>query len=47
LASRSGDAEATVRFRNAHGSYKDFPSLKKVPDLDQAKIEALKDRLTF
>jgi competence ComEA-like helix-hairpin-helix protein len=41
------DSEAIVRFRDAHGPYKDFSSLKKVPDLDQAKIDALKDRLAF
>jgi hypothetical protein len=41
------DAETVVRFRDAHGPYKDFSSLKKVPDLDQAKIDALRDRLTF
>jgi len=41
------DADAIVRFRDAHGPYKDSSSLKKVPDLDQAKIDALRDRLTF
>jgi len=41
------DAEAIVGFREAHGPYKDFSSLKKVPDLDQAKIDVLRDRLVF
>jgi DNA uptake protein ComE-like DNA-binding protein len=41
------DAAAIVRFRDAHGPYKEFASLKKVPDLDQAKIDALQDRIAF
>ena len=41
------DAAAIVKFRGANGPYKDFSSLKKVPDLDRAKIDTLKDRLAF
>ena len=41
------DAMAIVKFREAHGPFKDLSSLKKVPDLDPAKIETLKDRLAF
>jgi competence ComEA-like helix-hairpin-helix protein len=41
------DAAAIIKYREAHGPYKDLPGLKKVPELDQAKIEALKDRLVF
>jgi competence ComEA-like helix-hairpin-helix protein len=41
------DAEAIVKYRNAHGPYKDLSSLKEVPDVDPAKIDALKDRIVF
>ena len=41
------DAITIVRFRDAHGPFRDLSSLKKVPDLDPAKVDTLKDRLTF
>jgi competence ComEA-like helix-hairpin-helix protein len=47
LGLAEADAKAIVAFRSEHGPYKDLSGLKKVPDLDLKKIDALKDRLSF
>lgn len=41
------DAEAIVRYRGEHGSFKTMDDLKKVPGLDPDKIKAHGDRLEF
>ena len=40
-------AEALVRFRSQHGSFKTLEDLKKVPGIDVAKLIARKDRIAF
>jgi len=40
-------AQALVKYRNAHGNFKSFEDLKKVPGLNAAKLEARKDRIAF
>jgi len=40
-------AEAIVRYREEKGDFKSLDDLKRVPDVDAAKIEARKDRLEF
>ena len=51
LANRMDVAEATaaavVRYRDEHGRFATIEDLKKVPGLDPAKVEALKDRLVL
>jgi competence ComEA-like helix-hairpin-helix protein len=41
------DAVAIVEYRKKNGNLKGLADLKKVPDIDSAKIEAAKDRLDF
>jgi competence ComEA-like helix-hairpin-helix protein len=41
------EAEAIVKYRKENGAFKTVDGLRKVPDLDFKKIEAVKDRLTF
>ncbi len=41
------DAEAIVRYRTDHGNFKSLDDLKKVPDLDTARIAEHPDRLEF
>ena len=43
----ASNAEAIVRYRDEKGAFKTLDDLKKVPGLDNAKIEARKDRLEF
>jgi competence protein ComEA len=40
-------ADAVVKYRAAHGNFRTLDDLKKVPGIDGAKIEALKDRVAF
>jgi competence protein ComEA len=40
-------ADAIVAWRQKNGDFKTAADLKKVPDLDYAKIEAAKERLLF
>ena len=40
-------AEALVRFRSQHGSFKTLEDLKRVPGIDVAKLIARKDRIAF
>jgi competence protein ComEA len=41
------DADAIVDYRSKNGKYKDIAGLKQVPNLDAAKIDAVKDRIEF
>jgi competence protein ComEA len=43
----SSDAEAVVRYRDEKGVFHSAEDLKKVPGLDSAKVEAIKNRLEF
>ena len=47
LGLASKEAESIVAYRQKNGDFKAVEDLKKVPDLDYAKIEAKKDRLQF
>ena len=40
-------AEGVVAYRDKQGSFKTIDDLKKAPDLDASKIDALKPRLIF
>jgi len=40
-------AQALVKYRGAHGAFKTFDDLKKVPGIDATKLEARKDRVAF
>jgi competence protein ComEA len=41
------DGDAIVAYRGAHGDFKDFDSLSKVPGIDTAKLTAKKDSIAF
>jgi competence ComEA-like helix-hairpin-helix protein len=41
------DADAIVKYRAAHGDFKDWDSLAKVPGVDTAKLTAKKDSIVF
>lgn len=41
------EAAAIIRYRKEHGDFASIEDLKKVPDIDFAKIEAKKDTLVF
>jgi competence protein ComEA len=41
------DAEAIVQYRTEKGDFKTLDDLKKVPGLDVAKIEGIKQRIEF
>ena len=47
LSLRRSQAAALVAYRTKHGSFKGLNDLKKIPELDAAKIEAKKERITF
>jgi competence protein ComEA len=47
LAITPKEAAAIVAYREKNGSFKALEDLKKVPDLDYAKVEAKKDRIQF
>jgi competence protein ComEA len=47
LGITSKEAESIVGYRQKNGDFKAVEDLKKVPELDYAKIEAKKDRLQF
>jgi competence protein ComEA len=47
LALSSKDATDIVQYREKNGSFKSFDDVKKVPDLDVAKLEQNKDRLEY
>jgi len=41
------EAAAVIRYRQAKGPFKEWGDLRKVPGLDQVKIEGKKDQITF
>jgi competence protein ComEA len=41
------EAQTIVDYREAHGSFKSWADLKKVPDLDITRLEAKKDKIVF
>jgi competence protein ComEA len=41
------DAEAIVKYRDQNGKFKDVADLKRVPGLDEKRVDAVKDRLTY
>ncbi len=47
LGLTSKDADAIVEYRGAHGDFKDFDSLSKVPGIDTAALTAKKDSIVF
>lgn len=47
LGLRRSQAAALVKHRDSLGGYKSIEDLKKAPDVDAAKIDAVKDRLLF
>jgi competence protein ComEA len=47
LSLRRSESAAIIEYRTKHGPFKSIEDLKKVPNIDAAKIEAKKDRLTF
>ena len=40
-------AEALVKYRTEHGSFKTLEDLKKIPGVDAAKLNARKERIVF
>jgi len=40
-------AEAVVKYRTEHGSFKALEDLKKIPGVDAAKLNARKERIVF
>ena len=46
-ADKRSEAAIIIRYRAEHGHFKSIEDLKKVPDIDVAKIEAKKDSLVF
>jgi competence protein ComEA len=47
LTLRRSEAAAIIEYRDKNGPFKSVDDLKKVPNIDFAKIQAKKDRLTF
>jgi competence ComEA-like helix-hairpin-helix protein len=47
LGLAAADTEAIVRHRDAHGPFKGWPDLEKVPGIDRKALEAVKDRIEF
>ena len=47
LGLTSKEAESIVAYRQKNGDFKVLEDLKKVPELDYAKVEAKKERLQF
>jgi competence ComEA-like helix-hairpin-helix protein len=47
LALTAKDAQAIVNYRKENGDFKTASDLKKVPGMDEAKINAIKDQLDF
>ena len=41
------EADAIVKYRTAHGDFKDWDGLTKVPGIDTAKLTAKKDSIVF
>jgi competence ComEA-like helix-hairpin-helix protein len=47
LSLTTKESEAIVQYRQDHGDFKSAADLRKVPGIDPAKIEAIKDRVEF
>jgi competence protein ComEA len=47
LSLKRSEAAAIIEYRDKNGPFKSIEDLKKVPNIDVAKIEAKKDRLAF
>ena len=47
LELRPAEARAIVRYREANGPFREWRDVAKVNGVDKAKIEAVKDRMTF
>jgi competence protein ComEA len=47
LGLRRSQASALIAYRNENGPFKAIEDLKKIPQLDFAKIEANTDRIAF
>ena len=47
LSLRRSEAAAIIEYRAKNGPFKSIEDLKKVPNIDAAKIEAHKERLEF
>lgn len=47
LSLTQSDADAIVAYRDKNGKFKDLASLKQVPGVDAAKIDAAKDKIEF
>ena len=47
LALRRSQAAAMIAYREQHGPFRTLDDLKKVPNIDPAKIDAKKDRIRF
>jgi competence protein ComEA len=47
LSLRRSQAAAVIAYREKNGNFKSIEDLKKVPNLDAAKIEEKKDRIIF
>ena len=47
LTLKRSEAAAVIEYRDKHGAFQSIDDLKKVPNLDFAKIQAKKDRLAF
>ena len=43
----SAQADAIVKYRMDHGDYKSVDDLKKAPGLENAKLDAKKDRVVY
>jgi competence protein ComEA len=47
LGLKRSEAAAVIEYRDKNGPFKSIADLKKVPNIDAAKVEAKKDRLAF
>ena len=47
LSLRRSQAAALIAYRKEHGNFKTLEDLKKVPQLESAKLDEKKDRITF
>ena len=47
LSLTAKEAEEIIRYREQNGDFRTWEDLRKVPDLDAKKLEAMKDRVAF
>jgi competence ComEA-like helix-hairpin-helix protein len=43
----SGEADAIVRYREMHGAFKNWDEFSKVPGINAAKLDGIKDSVAF